>query len=104
MIEIPLTGGAVNSHQKFSAQLGDVLVDFVLNYITRKDSDSFGTWSLDAYVSGVLVAGGMMLEAGAVINRHYQAGIGRLSFIGDEATLDNLGAANFLVWEDVEQL
>ena len=102
MNTIPLKGGAVNSHQKFSATLGGVLVDFVLNYITRKDSDSFGTWSLDAYVQGGLVAGGMMLESGAVINRNYQAGIGKLSFVGSDATLDNLGADNHLVWEDIE--
>ncbi len=104
MIEIPLDGDAVNSHQEFSAQLGDFFVDFVLNYITRTDSDSFGRWSLDAFVAGELVAGGMMLEVGAIINKHYQADIGRLTFVGTAATLDNLGADNSLIWEDVEQL
>ncbi len=102
--QIPLKGGSENAHQEFSANLGENQVNFRLNYITRQDENgSFSKWSLDAYVEGVLVAAGMMLEVGAVINKHYQAGIGKLSFVGQAATLDNLGLDNFLVWEDVEQ-
>ena len=38
------------------------------------------------------------IEPNAVITDNYEAGIGRLVFVGDEVTLDNLGVNNKLVW------
>ena len=101
MLEIPLQGGAANAHPIFSANLGGRLVDFRLNYITRQDENgSFSKWSLDAYEAGVLKAAGMMLNTGTVINKNYDWDIGDLVFVGDMVNLDNLGSANFLIWNN----
>lgn len=94
MIQIPLVGGAANAHQIFSIQLGSNFLQFTLNYITEAGP----AWSLDIDREGVRLASGAMLEPGADIIQHYNAGIGRLFFIGDDVTLDNLGINNSLVW------
>ena len=93
MIEIPLQGGAVNAHQIFTMQLGENTLDFTLNYVTLYDS-----WSLDIERDDVSLVNGAMLEPGSDIIKTYNAGIGKLIFVGDEPTLDNLGSANHLVW------
>lgn len=95
MLTIPLLAGAVNAHQTQFVQLGDNFLEFKINYITR-----FGCWSVDIFNEGVSVAYGAMLVPGSDIVGVYNAGIGRLIFIGDEPTLDNLGTANSLVWEE----
>jgi len=95
MATIPLSGGAVNAHQEFSIQLGDNVLEFRVNYITRSPG-----WSVDISREGDLLIAGAMLVPGAEITKNYNAGIGRLVFVGDEPTLDNLGTANSLVWED----
>lgn len=89
---IPLQGGAANAHQSFTAQLGDSLVDFRLNYIQT------GQWVCDLSIEGEGVAQGLMLEPGCDMLSHYNLGIGQLVLTGDEPTLDNLGASNKLVW------
>lgn len=95
MVTIPLSGGAVNSHQIFSVQLGGNLLELRVNYITRSPG-----WSVDIYREGVRLIAGAMLVPGAEITKHYGADIGRLIFVGAEPTLDNLGQSNQLVWED----
>ena len=47
MQEIPLSGGAANSHQTFSVQLGDNYLDFTLNYVSYTDTQG---WSMDISV------------------------------------------------------
>lgn len=94
MITVPLKGGAVNAHQTLSVQLGDNFLEFKVNYITR-----FPGWSVDILQEGVILIAGAMLVPGADIIKNYDADIGSLKFVGDEATLDNLGQANSLVWE-----
>lgn len=99
MLQIPLKNGAANAHQRFSVQLGDNLIDFEIDYNSYLDSPS---WSLNLYRDGTRLIAGAMLEPGADIIGPYQVGIGRLVFVGEEVTLDNLGVANQLVWvEDV---
>lgn len=95
MIEIPLVGGAVNAHQEFDMQLGDNFFSFTLNYVTLAGP----AWSLDIDRDGTRLISGAMLEPGAELTRDYHhLNIGRLLFVGDDVTLDNLGTANQLVW------
>ena len=89
---IPLVGGAVNSHQLFSVQLGDNLVEFELNYIQT------GQWVANLSIEGLPIASGVMLEPNADIIKVYQLDIGQLIFIGTDTTLDNLGIDNSLFW------
>lgn len=96
MITIPLKNGAVNAHQIFFVQLGDNFLEFRLNYITR-----FPGWSLDILREGETLIAGAMLVSGAEITKNFNAGIGRLLFIGDDPTIDNLGQSNSLIFEDV---
>ena len=95
METIPLSSGAANAHQIFSVQLGENLLEFRVNYITRSPG-----WSADIYREGILLIAGAMLVPGAEITKNYSADIGRLIFIGDDPTIDNLGQANSLIWED----
>lgn len=94
MITIPLKNGASNAHQVFTIQLGDNFLQFTLNYITIAGP----AWSVDISREGVTLISGAMLEPNAVITDGYEAGIGKLVFIGDDVTLDNLGVNNRLVW------
>lgn len=94
MITIPLQAGAVNSHQRFSVQLGKNLVDFRMdwNYLTNR-------WLVNLEIEGVTVLSGGVLAAGGIINRSMPE-IGILFFNGNDATVDNLGIENSLVWVD----
>lgn len=101
MITIPLKNGASNAHPIFTIQLGDNFLQFTLNYVTVAGP----AWSVDVSREGVTLISGAMLEPNAVITDGYEAGIGKLVFIGDDVTLDNLGVNNRLVWvSDDEQL
>ncbi len=92
-MEIPLSGGAINSHQRIIIQLGDNLLEFNLNYLQS------GQWSVDIDREGVRLITGAMLEPNADLTQAYPAlDIGNLIFIGDDTTLDNLGSANQLIW------
>ena len=97
MIEVPLQAGSANAHQKFSIRLGENLLDFDLNYITYTDSPA---WSMDISRDGTQLVLGAMLVGGADLVASYRAGIGSLYFVGSEATLDNLGIDNTLVWSE----
>ncbi len=92
-MEIPLSGGAINSHQRIIIQLGDNLLEFNLNYLQSSQ------WTVDIDREGVRLITGAMLEPNADLTQAYPAlGIGSLVFIGDDTTLDNLGSANQLIW------
>lgn len=93
--EIPLTGGSANSHQEFSVQLGARFLSCKLHYLTLS-----GQWSLDLYENETPLAVGLMLESNANLLEAYDLDIGSLYFVGDEATLDNIGIDNSLVWID----
>ena len=95
MITIPLSCGAINSHQNFTIQLGENFLEFTINYITRS-----GEWSVDIRDEGILIVAGAMLNPNSNIIKNYNVNIGRLVFVGDKPTLDNLGKSNSLVWED----
>lgn len=93
MIQIPLVGGASNSHQTQFIQLGDNFCELRINYITTEPS-----WTVDVSVEGVRKISGMMLKPDCEVSAVFDAGLGRFFFVGDEPTLDNLGESNFLVW------
>lgn len=95
MIEIPLVGGAANSHQKFSAVLGNNLLDFELKYVSYTGVPA---WSMNITRDGSPLVMGAMLEPGCDVIQGYRAKIGRLVFVGSPVTLDNLGIDNHLVW------
>lgn len=97
MIEISLRSGSANAHQRFTQRLGSNLLEFRVNYLAYQEAP---IWTLDIYRDGAAVALGLGLSAGAVIAEGYNlpADIGRLIFVGTEATLDNLGKDNHLVW------
>lgn len=99
MQEVPLKSGAVNSHQVFTIQLGKNLLNFEVNYISYLDAPA---WSMNIYKNGVPLVYGAMLEPGSDIVELYGANIGRLIFVGEEPTIDNLGVDNHLVWLDYE--
>tara|TARA_R110002124_G_scaffold168820_1_gene336366 strand:+ start:313 stop:612 length:300 start_codon:yes stop_codon:yes gene_type:complete len=94
MITIPLLSGANNAHQQFTFQLGDNFLQFTVNFVTLTGP----SWSVDISREGVELISGAMLEPNAIITDNYNADIGRLIFVGDDVTLDNLGVDNKLVW------
>lgn len=97
MIEIPLKSGSANASQRFTQRLGENLLEFRTHFLAYQEAP---IWTLDIYRDGAPVALGMGLAAGAVITEGYNlpGDIGRLYFVGAEATLDNLGKDNHLVW------
>ena len=100
-LTIPLTGGAVNSHQRFSIQLGDNLLEFKVDYQQTVQ------WSIDMYQDGELLAAGAMLEPNANVFEAWPeltARVGAFVFTGDEVTLDNLGVDNTLTWVSPDEL
>ncbi len=89
-MEIPLTPGVVP--QVFTIRLGENQVRFELNYIQT------GQWLCNLFRGNQPLAKGVMLEPNADIIEPFNLGIGRLIFVGEDTTLDNLGVANHLVW------
>lgn len=90
---IPLEGGAANASQLFRIVLGGKLYTFTLTYRTLLQQ-----WSLDCYLSEGTVFLGVILCGGTNLTALYPE-FGKLSIVGLEPTLDNLGVANRLVWE-----
>lgn len=95
MVEVPLLNGSENAHQRFSVQLGENVLDFQIDYVSYLD---YPAWSMNVFRDGTPLIYGAMLEPGCDVIDNYQAGIGRLIFVGDSVTLDNLGIENHLVW------
>lgn len=95
MQTIPLSSGAANAHQSFSVSLGSQVIRFDINFLSYLDGPA---WAMDLYRDGTPLALGAMLEPGCDVIETYNTGIGRLVFVGDAPTLDNLGITNELVW------
>ena len=95
MIEIPLANGSANAHQRFGVQLGDNYLDFEIDFISYTDTPA---WTVNILRDGTPLITGAMLVPGADVAANYRAGIGRLVFVGDEVTLNNLGVDNHLTW------
>lgn len=95
MQEIPLSNGSANAHQKFTCKINNQTLTFVVQYLSYLEEPA---WSMDIYQDGTALAMGAMLVPGCDILQNYNAGIGRMLFVGDPVTLDNLGVDNHLVW------
>jgi len=95
MIEIPLSNGSANAHQRFGVTLGDNYLNFEIDYLSYIDTPG---WSMNILRDGTYLVSGAMLVPGADVISTYRAGIGRLVFVGEEVTLNNLGIDNHLVW------
>lgn len=95
MQTIPLSAGSTNAHQKFSVQLDGKIIGFEINYMAYLDDPA---WSMNLTYDGYPIVNGAMLQPGCDVIQNYRAGIGSLVFVGDPATLDNLGINNTLVW------
>lgn len=95
MLTIPLGAGASNAHQRFGVQLGENLINFEIDFVSYLDAPA---WSMNLLRDGSMIVSGAMLEPGSDIIQSYRAGIGQMVFTGSDATLNNLGIENFLVW------
>ena len=97
MIEIALNAGSANADQRFTQRLGGNLLGFRVRYLAYQEMPM---WIMDVYRDGAPVALGMGLNAGAVMTEAHNlpADIGRFVFVGAEATLENLGRDNRLIW------
>ena len=104
---IPLVGGDVNANQSLSVTLGDFSVELEFHY------QQSGQWMMHVIADGDVgevptttingvqyIAPGAMLEGGVDILQSWDIAktFGQMFFVGDEATLSNLGADNKLVW------
>lgn len=92
MIEIPLKNGAENARQEFSVTLNDVTMDFSVKYLSYLDEPM---WIIDVHIDGTPVTLGKGLQPNGWINLY---DYGKLVFVGESATLDNLGVNNKLIW------
>lgn len=97
MIEIALKAGSANANQRFTQRLGGNLLEFRVRYLAYQEVP---LWIMDIFRDGAPLALGMGLNAGAVMSEAYNvpADVGRFVFVGAEATLENLGRDNRLVW------
>ena len=97
MIEIKLPNGAEQAHYTTAIRLGDNLLTLVFNYLSYQDTPM---WVMDILRDGTLICSGVNLASGSEITLtdNLPEDIGRFFFVGDDATLDNLGIENHLVW------
>ena len=77
--------------------MGDNFLDLTFDYRTLT-----GVWSMMVEQSGVVLVESTILQpnTNAIQNYPDLRSYGKLWFVGDEATLDNLGTNNNLVWEE----
>lgn len=96
MIQITLAAGINNAHQRFSQRLGSALISFQVDYLSYTESPY---WVLNVLQDGFPIAMGLPLNCGAdLMANHNLPDFGQLVFVGEPATLDNLGIANSLIW------
>lgn len=93
--EIPLYAGVDNAHQDFSVQLGENYTQWAVDY-----KPSLNQWSVNISIDNVTIVSGAMLEPNCDIIETWRLSdtLGRLIFVGDDVTLDNLGIDNNLIW------
>lgn len=96
MINIALLSGVQNAHQRFSQRINGRLLDFQVDYVSYTPNQY---WVMSVQIDGAPLADGVPLNVGADLLANHNVGdFGRLAFVGEHATLDNLGIANKLVW------
>jgi hypothetical protein len=95
MVEIPLVGGAGNTHQTFSAILGGVELSFKLDYLAYLESPA---WNMTLGKGNEVLVEGLLLKCGCDMLAPYQFGLGALVLAGNDPTMNNLGVENTLYW------
>lgn len=95
MVEIPLVGGAGNTHQTFSAILGGVELSFKLDYLAYLESPA---WNMTLGKGNEVLVEGLLLKCGCDMLAPYQLGLGALVLAGNDPTMNNLGVENTLYW------
>lgn len=95
MVEIPLVGGAGNTHQTFSAILGGVELFFKLDFLAYLENP---TWNLTLSKGTDVLVEGLLLKCGCDMLAPYQFGKGALVLVGSDPTMSNLGVENTLYW------
>lgn len=93
MIAIPLKSGAENARQTFTVTLGGNMIEMTLQYLSYVGEPM---WVLDARIDGSPLVLGRGLQPNGVIN--LGKSYGKLVFVGEKATLNNLGESNQLLW------
>lgn len=96
MINITLNANIQNPRPRFNQRISGRLFGFE---IERASYCADPYWIMNVYINGEPRKMGCPLLPGAV---HDFGEDGRLVFVGEEATLDNLGKANKLVWIPAE--
>lgn len=95
MVEIPLVGGAGNTHQTFSAILVGVELSFKLDYLAYLESPA---WNMTLGKGNEVLVEGLLLKCGCDMLAPYQFGLGALVLAGNDPTMNNLGVENTLYW------
>lgn len=96
MINISLLAGVQNAHQRFSQRVNGRLLDFQIDFVSYTKNPH---WIMSVQVDGAPLADGIPLNVGADLLANQNVGnFGKLVFVGEPATIDNLGIANSLVW------
>lgn len=96
MINISLLAGVQNAHQRFSQRVNGRLLDFQIDFVSYTPNPY---WVMSVQIDGAPLADGIPLNVGADLLVNQNVGdFGKLVFVGEPATIDNLGIANKLVW------
>lgn len=96
MINIALLAGVQNAHQRFSQRVNGWMLDFQIDFVSYTPNPH---WVMSVQIDGAPLADGIPLNVGADLLANQNVGnFGKLVFVGEPATIDNLGIANKLVW------
>ena len=95
MIEIPLRNGAEYANHQFIVTLGDNQILIKQEFLSYLDTPQ---WVISVYRESLPVVLSKPLVPNVEITSQSKIGIGRIVFVGNEATLDNLGVDNKLIW------
>ena len=95
MIEIPLRSGAEYARHQFIVNVGDNQLLIKQEYLSYLDTPQ---WVISIFRESLPVVLSKPLVPNVEITSQAKMNIGRIVFVGGEATLDNLGEDNKLIW------
>ena len=95
MIEIPLRNGAEYARHQFTVTLGDNQILIKQEFLSYLDVPQ---WVVSVYRESLPVVLSKSLVPNVEITTQSKINIGRIVFVGEEATLGNLGVDNKLIW------
>lgn len=95
MIEIPLRNGAEYARHQFIVNVGDNQILIKQEFLSYLDTPQ---WVISVYRESLPVVLSKPLVPNVEITSQAKMNIGRIVFVGSEATLDNLGEDNKLIW------